>query len=70
MVLLLLVLMEFRHSIMALRCRFAASAAAWGRGSPFHSLSHRRRHSVVSGRQLQPNNLLPWGNFDLRQSRR
>lgn len=43
---LLLVLMKFRHSIMALRCRLAASAAASGRGSPFHS--DRSRYQVVS----------------------
>lgn len=33
------VLMAFRHAIMAPRCRLAASAVASGGGSPFHSIT-------------------------------
>ena len=44
-----LVLMNVRNFIMARRCRLAASAAASGRGSPFHSLAYPSLlHSAAS----------------------
>ncbi len=49
---LLLVLMKFRHSIVALRCRLAASAAAPGQGSPFHSDRSGRAGAARLGKNL------------------